>query len=65
MNHLNSKQGCPKCSHNISKAELEIYTFLDSKSIDYIQSDRSIIKPYELDILIPSLMLAIEFNGKY
>ena len=63
--HINIKQGCPKCSRNVSKPELEICYFLDSLNIDYKQSDRSIIKPYELDIVIPSKKLAIEFNGRY
>ena len=30
-----------------------------------IRNDRQLIKPYELDILIPELNLAFEFNGDY
>ena len=30
-----------------------------------IRNDRKLIKPYELDILIPSLNIAFEFNGDY
>ena len=30
-----------------------------------IEYDRALIKPYELDIVIPDLNLAIEFNGVY
>jgi G:T-mismatch repair DNA endonuclease (very short patch repair protein) len=63
--HINMKQGCPKCSRNVSKPEKEICSFLDELNVGYKQSDRSIIKPYELDIVIPSKKLAIEFNGRY
>jgi hypothetical protein len=57
--------GCPKCSHIISKPELEICEFLDEYNIDYEQSNRSILNGKELDIVIPTKMLAIEFNGLY
>jgi G:T-mismatch repair DNA endonuclease (very short patch repair protein) len=57
--------GCPKCIHQVSKPELEICTFLDEYDIDYEQSNRSILNGKELDIVIPSNMLAIEFNGLY
>jgi len=57
--------GCNMCSKNISKPELEICAFLDSKTIDYEQSNRSILNGKELDIVIPSFKLAIEFNGIY
>ena len=30
-----------------------------------IEYDRTLIKPYELDIVIPDIHLAIEFNGVY
>ena len=63
-NHLQGK-GCPKCTHIVSKPEKEIGSFLDYLKVNYKQSDRSIIKPYELDIVIPSKKLSIEFNGKY
>ena len=62
--HL-QKRGCPKCSNHVSKPEKEICSFLDSLNIDYKQSNRSIIKPYELDIVVPLKKLAIEFNGRY
>jgi len=49
-----------------SKYELEIRTFLETiyhKKI--IHSRKDIIKPYELDIYLPDIKLAIEFNGIY
>lgn len=63
--HLSAKQGCPKCTpKNTSKAETEVYTFI-SEYIKAEQSNKSILKKRELDIYIPSLKLAIEFNGLY
>ena len=64
-NHL-SGHGCPKCIGVISKQEIEIYNYIkDNLNIECIQSNRKIIRPYELDIVIPSLKLAFEFNGSY
>lgn len=55
--------GCPRCSVRISKPEQELYDIIKSLFPDAIQSNRSIIKPKELDIVIPSKKIAIEFNG--
>ena len=46
-----------------SKAELELFEWipLDNK----ILGDRTLIAPYEIDILLPDLKLAIEYNGAY
>jgi G:T-mismatch repair DNA endonuclease (very short patch repair protein) len=63
-NHLHGS-GCPKCSHIISKPELEICEFLDEYNIDYEQSNRYILNGKELDIVIHSKKIAIEFNGLY
>lgn len=48
-----------------SRPEIEICSFLDLVNVDYKHSDRTIIKPYELDIVLSSKKLAIEFNGSY
>ena len=48
-----------------SKYELELCSFIKSLGVTYKINDRSIIKPYELDIYIPDHKLAIEFNGSY
>lgn len=58
-------QGCPKCVHKISKPEIEIQNLLSEMGYKTTTNKKSIIKPYELDIYIPSLKKAIEFNGKY
>jgi len=62
--HINQKQGCPKCSSLVSQQELELQMWL-SKYIDITTNDRSIIYPFELDVVIPSKKIAIEYNGLY
>lgn len=61
-NHLQG-QGCPKCSFNISKAEIELQNYIKSLGYNIISNKKNIIKSYELDIYIPELNVAIEFNG--
>ena len=58
-------EGCPKCVNKVSKAEQELYDFIKIFKEDAEQSNRKIIKPYELDVYIPSLSLAFEYNGEY
>lgn len=59
--------GCPKCMQPYSKNEIEIFDFV--KSIvgekNVVSHDRSILNGKEIDILIPSLNIAIEYNGLY
>jgi hypothetical protein len=45
--------------------ERMIYPILDKLNILYIKNSRSIIPPLELDIYLPKLNLAIEYNGIY
>jgi G:T-mismatch repair DNA endonuclease (very short patch repair protein) len=62
--HISDRQGCPKCAHTgPSKQEQSVCEFLDGLGIDYLQTDRRVIKPKELDIVIPSKNIAIEYNG--
>ena len=49
----------------ISSQEIEIAKFLDDHNIKYKLHDRTIIKPFELNIYIPDYKLAIECNGVY
>jgi len=63
-NHL-SGHGCPICTHSISSQESEIYNFLKLYKISPIQSDRTILNGKELDIYIPSHIIAMEFDGIY
>ena len=50
--------------HGKSHAEIELYRWVKEHSPDAISGSR-IIKPYEIDILIPSINLGIEYNGSY
>lgn len=66
-NHIKGS-GCYKCSLSgkVSKAEIEVFEFVKTLTKEKVlQSDRQLIKPKELDIYIPDLNVAIEFNGKY
>ena len=61
--HLQGK-GCPNCGHSISMHESEIVSFLKEKLCTEINiRNRDIIRPYELDIVLPEYKLAIEYNG--
>ena len=63
-NH-NGGNGCPKCSTKISKPETALFDFVISIAPDARRSDRTVISPQELDIVVPGAMVAIEFNGLY
>ena len=60
---------CTKCCPLYkSSPEIELFDFIKSivgDSIEIISHDRKTIKGYELDIHIPELKLAFEFNGLY
>ena len=64
----NWQQGCrcPKCVRtNRSKAEQQIFNWVKDYFEDAINNDRSVINPLELDIVIPSIKIAIEYCGVY
>lgn len=56
--------GCTK-RKNISKGEDELNRFIQSMIIETHQSNRKLIYPYELDIVVPNIKLAFEYNGLY
>ena len=63
-----NKSGCPQCyaARTVSLAEQELYEYLvKTTGLDIKQSDRTMLKPLELDMYIPALNIAIEFNGVY
>lgn len=66
MRWYNWKAGkrCPKCAKQQSKNEAEISNFLQ-KYVNVIERDRTLIAPYELDIVIPDQNIAIEYCGLY
>lgn len=62
--HFTEAPHCPNCQKNIiSHYEIEICNMLDKMNVAYIHNDRNIIRPKELDVYIPSLKIAIEFDG--
>ena len=72
MDHLNDGH-IPRCyfcyppllPNGNSTAEKEISSFCKLYYSNLIENSRNIISPYELDIYIPKIKLAIEFNGLY
>jgi len=64
-NHTHKQSGCPKCSNQISKAQVEIYDFVKSLDDSAILEDRKTYNGLYLDILVPSRNLVIEYNGCY
>lgn len=59
--------GCPSCSHYSSKGETEIHDFV-CKIVggeNVLHNDRKTLDGRELDIFVPHLNAAIEFNGLY
>jgi len=68
-NHYREKIGCPKCDmkrkREKSKPEKELFKIIKKRYPDAVRGVRDIISPQELDIVIPSAKIAIEFNGVY
>ena len=61
--HL-SGHGCPYCIKNISNPEMEITEFIKSFNLSVETNNRKILTDAkEIDILIPSKNLAIEYDG--
>lgn len=60
-----SGSGCPKCDIKVSKPEIEVGNFVRDMGFEIKCNLRNIIPPLELDIFIPSLNKAIEFNGDW
>ena len=69
-NRLNfSLEPCLKCNPILSgksNMENDILKFIsDNCNFEISQGDKNIINPHQLDIFIPDLKLAFEFNGLY
>ena len=58
-NHINGK-GCPSCSNRVSSKEREIKDIFKNT---FISSDRSLIKPLEIDLISYDYKFGIEYNG--
>ena len=59
---------CPICypvETASSDEEKEVAEFIENLNIETVKNTRSIIDPLELDIYVPSVKLAVEFDGIY
>lgn len=56
---------CFLCNPKSSKAELEIFEYVQSFGFETLSGDREQISPKELDVFVPKRRFAIEFNGLY
>lgn len=57
---------CNPDNKNYSLAEKELLSFVQEiYKGEILVNTRQIIKPYEIDIYLPELNLAIEYNGDY
>ena len=52
-----------RSGNSISKSQIEIKEFIQSLGFVVSVSDRTIIKPYEIDLVIPEKKLGIEYCG--
>ena len=58
--------GCPKCfGSKMEESLAELIKTLLPENVTILRNNRQLIKPYELDILIPDINLAFEFNCDY
>lgn len=62
-------QNCPRCCHvGTSNGEKDLFNFIESLLNDdeiILSNVRSVIAPYELDVYVPHLNIALEYNGTY
>lgn len=69
-NRVGNKSGCPLCWAKSSRSRTEeelckVVSTLVGDNVEVLFNDRKLIEPQELDIVIPSHKIAIEFNGVY
>ena len=67
--NIHKQEICTNCNpiqKSYSVGEKELLDYVSSiYSGTIVENDRSVINPYELDIYLPDLHLAIEYNGLY
>lgn len=73
--HIGKKQGCPFCQHVVSSGERDVLAFVKEHTQCEVQNNVRIVPDFfvgdkrihkaELDIYVPELKLAIEYNGTY
>lgn len=65
MMMIKNSPKCFFCHPKESVAQLEIYNFVKNLCDDAELSNRTVINPKEIDIVVPSRRIAIEYNGLY
>lgn len=56
-------KGCPKCGNHLSLGEEDISAFLSGLGLDVVRHDKDILDGKEIDVIVPSKSLGIEFDG--
>lgn len=62
---IQGRGGCPVCGNHRSDGECELYEFIESLlgNGNVIRGDKSVLNGFEIDLLIPSKNIGIEFDG--
>lgn len=55
--------GCPSCGNNMSTAESAISDCIKSFGFETKEKDRTTLEGYEIDVLVPSENIGIEYDG--
>jgi very-short-patch-repair endonuclease len=65
--NIKTGTGCPKCANSFSKKENALFLEIQKTYPEAINNTRQLLKNhrYELDIYVPSLNKAIEFDGDF
>lgn len=63
-NVLRGAVACPRCGHMQSAEELRIAEYV-AVFTRVVSRDRTLLRPKELDVLLPDARLAIEYSGMY
>lgn len=64
VNHLAGKVGCTKCNNMKSRGEDAVAQYFGIFT-SVVRRNKTVVKPKELDIFVPSNSLAIEYCGDY
>lgn len=58
--------GCPECAKKYRKGEDSLYEFVASEySGNTVRNTKKVVGPLELDLWLPELKVAFEYNGEY
>lgn len=61
--HFKQTLGIDISRHTVSRVERQVSDFLNEIGVEHETSNRKIISPKEIDIVVPQQMVAIEVNG--